>query len=520
MLWPCRNHPPSRPSRRAVILTAALVWLATPMPVAVHADVPVGQRCPVLYVFGVQGPDEGAADAASTTDTGALGQLFAPLLAQSADLVQRSYIRYGYRDDGTEIPYEQAIAAAASALGSAAAELISRCPTTAVAAAGYAQGAAAVAQFARDVGAGSGAVGADTVAAVALFANPNRGAEPVLPGRPGQRTPTPPPGTAGAAVAAIDLADTETTGSGIAGAAGIDYGLLSGRVADFCSPGDLSCDSPDSGSALTRTVRNIAAQSDLRDPIAAITTVAQALAATVWKTAVGVVTEDLSGTSLDDLTYEPTQTLGQRLVQASDPSTPIPGVDDALSVLLRLGAIGLNTVVAVAQKVFTPVTVTELATVGMVDPVAALVSLGTKIASAVTDLISPQTALSWVNQAFDAITSTVTDDSELYQLASWTQYSDTSGRHGSYTGTATTVSGQSRMSTAAQWFAAAARDLATAEPALAAPLPAGASSSSVPASAGSTASAPAPASVPTAATTTSRDPVPLSTTVQPPAGAP
>ncbi|MCC3316678.1 hypothetical protein [Nocardia africana] len=60
------------------------------------------------------------------------------------------------------------------------------------------------------------------------------------------------------------------------------FGLLAGRVADLCAPGDLACDAP-TGSPLTQTVKNIAAQSNLGDPVAAISTIAQALAATTWK---------------------------------------------------------------------------------------------------------------------------------------------------------------------------------------------------------------------------------------------
>ncbi|WP_405135450.1 cutinase family protein [Nocardia sp. NBC_01388] len=475
------------------------------------ADVPIEGTCPALYVFGVQGTDEGPSDAAATTDTGALGQFFTPLLAQAGKTVQRSYIRYGYADNGTEVPYQQAVTDATQLLGTNASEVVQRCPDTRIAAAGYGQGAAVVSAFAHTVGTGTGPVDADKVAGIALFANPTRADTSILPGRPGQRTPTAAPGTSGTATAAIKLTDTSTGGSGIASNTTVEYGSLAGRVADFCTPGDLTCDSS-SDTPLTKTVKNIAAQSDTKDPITAISTIAQALAATVWKTTVGVVTDDLSGTSLDQLSYEPTKTLGQRLAEASDPSTPMPGISDALSVLFRLGSIGLNTVVSIAQKVFTTSTITELATVGMADPVAALAALGTKIVGAVAELIPPQTALGWVDQAFAAITSTVTNGGDLYNLATYTQYSDTAGRHDSYTSASADSSGTAPLAAAAAWFAASAQDIAATNPATALAQ----STTSAPSTASSAATTSPPLSSPNSSTSATTQPTPTGTSTPAP----
>lgn len=455
---------------RAAMCGAAVVITSTFGVGGIRAEVPIGEVCPALYVLGVQGSDEAPSDAAATTDSGALGQFFTPLLAQAGDLVQRSYIRYGYSDDGAALPYEEAVTVASGHLSASATEIVQRCPSTRIAAAGYGQGAAAVSVFARDVGAGNGPADPDRVAGVALFANPTRSGSAILPGRSGQTTPNAAPGTSGTEVSRIQFSDaTATAGSGIASQAAVDYGRLAGRVADFCTSGDLTCDAP-SDTPLTATVKNIAAQSDTRDPVSAISTIAQALAATAWKTMVGVVTEDLSGTSLDKLSYEPTKTLGQRLTEASDPNTPMPGLSDALSVLFRLGTIGLNTVVSVAEKVFTTSTITELATVGLVNPVAALASLGSKLVGAVVDLIPPQTALGWVNQAFTAITTTVTDSSDLYTLATRSEYSSTDGRHGSYTSASANSAGVAPLPLAANWFAALARDISQTKPATTAPV--------------------------------------------------
>ncbi|MEV6338731.1 cutinase family protein [Nocardia vinacea] len=459
-------HP--RTIRTPTLRCAATALMSVIVSVAgvstVHADdgvVPLGAKCPSLYALGVQGSEEGAPEAGIVSDSGALGQVFGPLAATAGDLVQRAYVPYGQAADGKTLPYDAAVTAAAERLEQMAAEVVTRCPNTKIAVAGYAQGAAAVSTFAQRVGTGNAQVAADRVAGIALLANPTRAANTsVLPGLPQASTPTAAPGTTGEKVAAITLSNPVLTGIGIAPTAGSSgYGALVGRVADLCVAGDATCDAP-AGSSLATTVANIAARSDLRDPIAAISTVAQALSATVYTTAVNVVNEDLSGTSLDQLSYQPSKSLGQRLAEASSPTATPPAPADALSALFKIGTIGLGAVVSVAQKVFTPATVAELATVGMSNPWAAITALGTKLAAAVVELIPPQTGSRWINQAFDAITSTITDHSELYTLASSAQYSDTTGRHGSYQTVPATPTGHSALRATADWFTALARDLA------------------------------------------------------------
>ncbi|WP_324191880.1 cutinase family protein [Nocardia brasiliensis] len=438
---------------------------------APESTVPLGPSCPSLYAFGVQGADESSPNVPSTSDTGALGQLFGPLSAKSEGRVQRSYIAFGYDNDGTALPYDEAVATAAERLESAATDVLKRCPATKLAVAGYAQGAPAVSRFAEQVGRGAHMITPDRVAGIALLANPARSANaPVLPGRPQASTPAAAPGTSGEKVATISLRNPPLSGAGIATAPVPDYGSLSGRVADLCVPGDATCDAP-AGSPLVATVANIAAQSELRDPIAAISTVAEALSTTAFTTAVDVVNEDLHGTSLDQLSYEPAKPLGQRLAEASAPSTTPPGPNEALSALFKLGTLGLSAVVSVAQKVITPATVAELAVVGMANPWAAVATIGAKIATAVTELIPPQTASRWINQAFEAITSTVIDQRELYTLAGAAQYSSTTGRHGSYQTVPATTSGRAPLAAVADWFAGLAHDLGPADSAPVRPEP-------------------------------------------------
>ncbi|WP_171048470.1 cutinase family protein [Nocardia cyriacigeorgica] len=415
----------------------------------------------------MQGGEETSIDTPSNVDTGALGQVFAPVTAAAGDLVQRVYLRFGHTPDGAPLAFDDAVTAAAADLDATAAEVVERCPHTQVAVVGYTQGAAAVARFAEHVGTGRSRVPAERIAAVALLANPNRPAHtPALPGRPDASTPAPPAGTAGANTAAITLSNPGLSGAGIGTAAGIrgasGYGALAGRVADLCVPGDATCDTP-AGSGLARAVANVTARSAMRDPVAAISTVAHALSATIYTTAVEVVNADLTGTSLDQLSYNPTKPLAQRLAEASDPSSVPPGPREALAALFKVGTIGLNAVITVAQKVFTPATIAELATVGLTNPWGAVASLGAKLAGAVVELVPPQTAVRWINDAFDAVTGLITDPGELYQVSAAAHYSDTSGRHGAYQ-TIPTTDGRSALATVADWLTAAARDLATTNP--------------------------------------------------------
>jgi len=479
--WIHRSLPAAATALSTLLITVSAATIT------VHADdtsIPVETRCPVLYVLGVQGSDEGAPATGIDSDTGALGQVFGPLTAAAAgDMVQRAYVPYGHDSQGQVLDYEAAVTDATERLERMVGEVVTRCPNTGIAAAGYAQGASAVARFAHRVGSGESTIAPDRVAAIALLAHPGRAADtPVLPGRPGAGTPAGVPGTTGQQVSAISLLDQPLTGAGIAASRSpSDYGTLSGRVADLCVVGDATCDVP-AGGALAASAVDVAARSDLRDPVAALATIAEALATTVYTAAVGVVNEDLTGTSLDELSYQPVKPIAQRLAEAADPTATPPGPNEALAALFKVGTIGLNAVMSLARTVLTPATLAELATVGMANPWAAVALIAAKLTGAVVELVPPQTVSRWVNEAFEAITSTITDPGELYTLAGAAQYSATIGRHGSYRTAPVTSTGRSAFAVTADWFTAVARDLAAAGLSTVSPPSAVGSSASVPAS--------------------------------------
>jgi hypothetical protein len=472
------HHTTIRPApRRAFCAVAIASAVATAVSAAATAQppvpIPAGSDCPALYVLGIQPAEETSPDAAPTTDTGMLGTLFQPLLAEAGSKVQRVYVPYAgttsapVRTDAGSDTYDRTVSAAVDRLSDTASRVVEQCPTTLIAGAGYAQGAQALAEFARRVGAGTSAVPADRVAAIALFANPvRRQDDATLPGAPGRLTPSTPPQVPATAVSAITLPSPPPHGAGMAAALGDDtagpsgYGALTGRVADLCAPGDLACDTPDHA-ALLRVVSNIASRADLHDPIAAISTIAAAMAETVYSTAVGTINDDMSGTTLDQLDYAPTKSISQRLAEASDPRTPVPGPAEAFQALFKLGTIAFNTVTAVAQKVLTPATIAELITVGLVDPIAAVTTLGTKLADAVVDLVPPSTGTHLVTEAFDTIRDNITDNADLFDIGMLTKAADTIARRADY-GASSTPDQQSLMSVAAHWFAALATASASA----------------------------------------------------------
>ncbi len=345
--------------------------------------------CSPLYVLGVQSADEGAATSVDTGDSGILGQALGRMASKASGGVERSYIVFAADMDSTN--YSAAVATAADQIEQQASEVLERCPSTQIAVAGYAQGAAAASTFAENSGSGRSRISADKIAGIALLANPSRrAATGALPGTDNASVPAAAPGTDGANVSKTSLTNTGLSGAGIAAATTpISYGALVGRVADLCVAGDATCD-VQSGSPLLTAVNNISGQAEGKDPVAAISTVAQALASTAFTTAVGVVNDDISGTTLDQLTYTPSQTLGQRIASASSPTATTADASDALSALFKIGTIGLNAVVAVAQKVFTATTIAELAAVGLSNPIGAVAVLGTKLADAVVDLVPPQ----------------------------------------------------------------------------------------------------------------------------------
>ncbi|PPJ35838.1 hypothetical protein C5E45_23825 [Nocardia nova] len=452
----------------AITVAASIISLAAAAPaVASPGDI----SCPALYVLGVQGAGESATTSESLIDSGALADVMRPLVTADPARVQRAYVEYdsGSADvDGDHgKAYADALGASLTTLRRMASQFLTRCGSSSLAVVGYRQGAAAAAQFAREVGAGNSTVPAQRVAGVALLSDPSRSAgSPPFPGRPGQNSPDPVPDTTGEAVKGISPFTAGTGhGGGIAGSSDADgFGALAGRVADICTPGDLSCDTSNQ-TPIQQVVSHLAdsAADAHGDPLRALASVTQALAFTAINTATAVINNDVAGDSLATLSYQPGKSISQRLAEASDPQAPVD-VGAALHAVLRVGTIAFNSVMTVVRQVVTPQNLAEIAAAGLANPAAGLLLLGQKLVGALPDLVPPTTVIRLVGEAFDAVTQNVTDNTALIDTTATVKYSAALDDRSTYTNDSVSTDGASAARFVSDWFSAAAADIAAHRP--------------------------------------------------------
>ncbi|MGV9822933.1 cutinase family protein [Nocardia xishanensis] len=402
--------------RAAAAALIAAVGLATATIGGGEASaVPLGPGCPALYVLGIQGTGQSSPTADPLADNGVVGALIAPVLNAAPGLVQRSYIPYGAGFGGAVPgggldPYVASVSDARAQLDAAVGQVAEQCPATMIAGVGYSQGAQAMSSFAADVGAGAGPVGPERIAGIALYAHPDRAiGAPIFPGRPGQTVPDPAPGTSGAAVSAVQLTIPPAAGGGIADGAA-SYGALTGRVADICTDGDLACSAPDRA-ALLRVGAEIAAQADLRDPIAAIGSLNSLFHAALGDAWTAVVINDfqVGGGNLD---YVPQLSLAGRLIDAADPRISAPSPEDVGAAAARWN---------------------EITAAVVANPIGLLPKLAGQLGAAWGQLVA--------------------DNADLVNPAIWLRYADTVARHNGYA-----LTGQ--LNSGVAWMVALAHDIA------------------------------------------------------------
>lgn len=428
--------------------------------------------CPALFTLAVQGTGESSPDAPIKADTGMLGTVLSPALDAARVIgssLDRAYVPYpaafGGAVPGGKQPYTVSVEAAAANLEAAAEKVVASCPATQLAIVGYSQGAHAASKVLEAIGAGTGAVPADRIAAAALFGSPTRAAgSPVFPGSSND-TPSPAPGSSGEHVAALpSISAPAPTGAGIGPSSDVatSFGKLSGRVASLCQTGDLACDAP-ANAPIARAVTNVAGQAEVGgDPFRAVQSIGLALASTSFGVAVDVVNEDISvpKNSLENLSITPKKTLSQRFAEASDPAAKPPTGQEAIAALTKLGLVAVNAVVSVAKKVITPQTIAEVSAAGLSNPVAAFAVIAAKTAKAVIELVPPATSRRVVQQAFNVVKSEVSANKDLFDLAALTSYANTAAAHTGYASAVATPQGESATRFVADWLAAAAADAA------------------------------------------------------------
>ncbi|MGF6885931.1 hypothetical protein ABIA39_007556 [Nocardia sp. GAS34] len=412
----------TRRTMRAAAVMAASAWTvfaagAIGLPAA--QAVPIGPSCPALYVLAVQGTGQSSPSASPTADVNLLGALLGPVQAAVPTLVQRSYIGYpagfgGAVPGGGTAPYITSVTDAIRQLQDALQQITRTCPATMVGGVGFSQGAEAFSTVAQEIGAGHGPIAANRVAAIELYADPDRpDGSPAFPGRPGQSRPDPAPGTSGAAVSGVQIASPTLAGSGIA-SNGQSFGTLTGRVAEICALGDLACAAPDRA-GLLRFAARLAAQADLRNPIAALGSL-NALLGTAFGSAWTTILDNDVRLGPGTVEYAPQKTLSQRLIDAADPRIPAPLPGQAGEAAARWAQI-TNTVIG--------------------NPLGVLPSLVGQLAGAVGQLAA--------------------DNADLANPLVWAGYANTVAAHTGYA-----VTGQ--LAPGIAWLIASAHDIAGRHP--------------------------------------------------------
>ncbi|QHN28979.1 cutinase family protein (plasmid) [Gordonia pseudamarae] len=447
----------------AALSVAGVVAVGGTVPAA-HAD---KGTCAKLYVFGVQGTGDSSADTSPTTDSGMLSSVMKPLMSMAGSIVQRAYVPYpagfGGAVGDSNVPFDQSVQKGLDRTISMTKQVATKCPDTMFAYTGNSQGTVVVKRLMQQINSTSNPISADRVGGISMFGDASRpqGSGP-FPGTTATR-PSPAPGTDGKAVSTLPaITGTSPSGGGITppDVTSSNYGPLAGRVLSNCQDGDLACDAP-ADSPIVRMVANLAGQSTLNldDPIKSLTSIAEAMANMTAKTIVPVINEDIGGETIEDLTYSPNTSMSERLAAASDPRTPMPSLSDGINALLKVGTIGLNAITTVVQDVFTPETITALATTGLTNPVAALTMLGTKVLASSVKLAPPATINRWINEAYATVDRELTSNKDLLDVSNLIKYWNTVQSHGSYTTASTRTGGISPARYTAEWFAAIAADL-------------------------------------------------------------
>ncbi|MEU6582880.1 cutinase family protein [Nocardia sp. NPDC046763] len=453
-------------------MAATLVFITSTMAVGSAVAEPADgatldlRSCPSLFLLGVQGTSDSSPDTPVSVDGGTLSAVFVPVMSAVGQAVaSRAYVPYqasfGGFMPGSRVPYAKSMTGGLSRLRSMAGEVVYRCPNTELGLVGYSQGAHVVSIFAREIGAGESLVPADKVAGVALFGDPTRSpAAPVFPGDPGKDHPDPAPGTVGTEVAALPKFSLPTpSGGGIGPVRDIaeDFGQLTGRVASVCLPGDLACDAP-TRSPLLHMIVTMVGQIEFTpaNPVVTLSSIHRVIQATIAKTLMAVVDEDLHGYSLGTLSLTPEKTLSIRLAEAAD--LRVPADLQSREALLKLATAAFNTLLSITGAVVSSSEYADIASLATLDPLAAIARLDRAIGSASTSQPPQQDVFRLLIEIFDALGQIGADNAELLDPQTWLRFADTARRHVGYT----RADGGDRPSTAvlSDWFTALARDLA------------------------------------------------------------
>lgn len=443
---------------------------------------PEGQECPLVQLVAVNGTTESSKNSETDADTGWMARVVRPVVraanADGQDRIARTYVPYpasfgGFVPSEDQSSYAKSVTVGIDNGKKLIAETVERCPETKIFVAGYSQGAQVASAIARDIGAGNGPVEPDQFAGAALMSDPTRAmGAPVFQGGASRSTPGAVPGTEGTSVAAVGVAAGAPVpeGRGISpNTAAADFGAVADRVASFCVPGDLACDTP-TDSDLFQVVANIAGQSETGgDPVQALLNVATVTGQSVLFTAAETISEDISysdGTGFTIAQASRGNTTLARMARYSDPTRAQNPADQTAMLIeagTKLAGMALGASITVAKKTLTLENIAQIALAGAANPAAGAAVLIGQLAVNATDVVTPATVDSGLRRVAGEIEHTVTDTAGLVDMATKTQTWNTIDSHGAYDRIPFSVSGQSPAALTQQWVLAAANDLAVAK---------------------------------------------------------
>lgn len=440
-------------------------------------ELPEGEECPAVQLVAINGTTESSKNSHTDADTGWMARVASPAVraanADGEDRMSRTYVPYpasfgGFVPSEDQSSYAESVTIGIENGEKLIADTVERCPETKIFVSGYSQGAQVASALARDIGAGDGPVAPEQFAGAALMSDPTRAqGAPIFQGDPARTKPAAVPGTEGSAVSSVDIGSDAPTpeGQGISpNTAAPDFGAVADRVASFCVPGDLACDTPP-GSDLFQVVANIAGQAETGgDPVRALTNVAEVTGQSVLFTAAETVAEDVEYSEGNGFTIAPAtqgDTTLARMARHSDP-TQSQGPADQTALLVeagtKLAGMALGASITVAKKTLTPENLAQIALAGAANPAAGAAVLAGQLAISATEVITPATVNSGMRRVAGEIEHTVTGTTELADMATQTNTWDNA--HGMYDQTPFSSSGQSAASITQQWAVAAASDIA------------------------------------------------------------
>lgn len=446
-----------------------------------------------------------------------------PVAGDGEAAFEAIYIPYQARGEGDDpsAAYSQTLTDGYARLTQISHRVVSQCPDTKLALLGQGQGGHLVSVFASEVGKGNAVISDQSVAFAATISDPTRAAgQSLFPGVPGQSAPVSWEGDRSSNTArsqgagSSSLFGGSSAGSGastttrssatqrqIDGAeqttsvklyadlatmpegAGLnheaqqidDFGTLTGRVAQLCVSGDLSCSAP-ANAALGRAAVAImehAGTDFSNDPLAAASAVSQSLTHTAASGVAKSFSEDWEGETIAALTPTGEHSVSERIEQAATPrirtnpqiaATETGTVADSVAALNRAGSIGINAASTVAGDVLDETTIASLLEAGITGGATSPelgATLTARAGASALKLIEPRSLGPRLVAVFEALTSNITDNAELPELIAAARTWDRLANADGYRSIPISAGGESATEVLADWLAAAVRDNTT-----------------------------------------------------------